>query len=100
MAFFVVLDTTAKYLSQHESPLQVAWLRYVSHAFFAAIILNPWTAPRVWRTKKPGLQILRSVLLAGTTVFNFSAIAFIQLDQAIAIAFATPLLVVFFSGPI
>lgn len=100
MAFFVVLDTTAKYLSSYESPLQVAWLRYVFHALFAAILLNPWTAPGVWRTKKPGLQMLRSVLLAGTTVFNFSAIAFIQLDQAVAIAFTVPLLVALFAGPI
>lgn len=99
MALFALLDTTAKYLSQHENPLQVAWLRYVAHAFFAAVILNPWTAPGVWRTKKPGLQILRSVLLAGTTVFNFTAIAYIQLDQAVAIAFVTPLLVAFLSGP-
>jgi drug/metabolite transporter (DMT)-like permease len=100
MAFFTVLDTTAKYLSAYESPLQVAWLRYLFHALFAALILNPWTAPGVWRTKKPGLQILRSVLLAGTTVFNFSAIAYIQLDQAVAIAFTVPLLVAAFAGPI
>jgi drug/metabolite transporter (DMT)-like permease len=100
MALFALLDTTAKYLSQHENPLQVAWLRYVAHAFFAAVILNPWTAPGVWRTKKPGLQILRSVLLAGTTVFNFTAIAYLQLDQAVAIAFVTPLLVALLSGPI
>jgi drug/metabolite transporter (DMT)-like permease len=100
MGFFVVLDTTAKYLSQYENPLQIAWLRYVFHALFGAIILNPWTVPGVWRTKRPGLQMLRSVLLAGTTVFNFSAVAFLQLDQAIAIAFVTPLLVVLLSGPI
>ena len=100
MALFAVLDTTAKYLSVYENPLQVAWLRYVFHALFAALLLNPWTAPGVWRTKKPGLQALRAVLLAGTTVFNFSALAYLQLDQAVAIAFATPLLVGLLAGPI
>lgn len=100
MALFAVLDTTAKYLSQYESPLQIGWLRYVFHALFAAILLNPWTAPGVWRTKKPGLQMLRSVLLAATTVFNFSAVAFLQLDQVVAIAFITPLVVALLSGPI
>jgi drug/metabolite transporter (DMT)-like permease len=100
MAFFVVLDTTAKYLSQYESPLQIAWLRYVFHAIFGAIILNPWTTPGVWRTKKPGMQMLRSILLAATTVFNFSAVTYLQLDQAIAIAFVTPLVVALLSGPI
>ncbi len=100
MAFFTVLDTTAKYLSAYESPLQVAWLRYVFHALLAAIVLNPWTVPGVWRTKRPGLQMLRSILLAGTTVFNFSALAFIQLDQAVTISFLVPLLVAAFAGPI
>ena len=57
LAVFSLLDTTAKYLSaQHENPLQVAWLRYVFHVVFAAILLNPWTSAGVWKTKKPGLH--------------------------------------------
>jgi len=100
MALFTVLDTTAKYLSAYENPLQIAWLRYLFHALFAGLILNPWTAPGIWRTKKPGLQFLRSVMLAGTTVFNFTAVSYIQLDQAVAIAFTTPLLVAVLAGPI
>ena len=46
------------------------------------------------------MQMLRSVLLAGTTVFNFSALAFIQLDQAVSISFTVPLLVALLAGPI
>src|SRR5690606_32498655 len=95
-----VLDTTAKYLSSYENALQVAWLRYVFHALLAALILNPWTSPGVWRTSRPRMQMLRSVLLAGTTVFNFSALAFIQLDQAVSISFTVPLLVALLAGPI
>jgi drug/metabolite transporter (DMT)-like permease len=100
MAFFAVLDTTAKYLSAYESPLQIAWLRYVFHALLVAIILNPWTAPGVWRSKRPGLQLLRSILLAATSVFNFSAVAYLQLDQVVTIAFLVPLLVAGLAGPI
>ncbi|MFC5066858.1 DMT family transporter [Flaviflagellibacter deserti] len=97
---FSILDTTAKYLSSYESPLQVAWLRYVFHVVFISILLNPWSSPGIWRTKKPGMQFLRSVLLAGTTVFNFSALQTLQLDQAITVSFTTPLLVAIFAGPI
>lgn len=100
MAFFTILDTTAKYLSAYEHPLQIAWLRYLFHALFAAILFNPWSAPGVWKTRRPGLQFLRSVMLAATTVFNFTALAYIQLDQAVAIAFTTPLLVALLSGPL
>jgi drug/metabolite transporter (DMT)-like permease len=100
MALFCMLDTTAKYLSAYENPLQVAWLRYVFHAILTAVVLNPWTMPGVWRTKKPGLQMVRSVLLAATTVFNFSAISMIQLDQAITISFVTPLIIAALAGPL
>ncbi|MGQ4273586.1 DMT family transporter [Terrihabitans sp. B22-R8] len=97
---FSLLDSTAKYLAQQENPLQVAWLRYVFHAVFLSILFNPWTSPGVWRTRKPGLQFIRSVLLAGTTIFNFWALSVLQLDQAVTIAFATPLLVAIFAGPL
>jgi drug/metabolite transporter (DMT)-like permease len=97
---FSLLDTTAKYLSSGEHPMQVAWLRYLFHVVFISILLNPWTTPGVWKTRKPGLQFIRSVLLAGTTVFNFWAISLLQLDQAVTIAFVTPLLVAALAGPI
>jgi drug/metabolite transporter (DMT)-like permease len=101
LVVFSLLDSTAKYLSMQEaSPLQVAWLRYVFHVLFILILLNPWTAPGVWRTKRPGLQIVRSILLAGTTIFNFWALSILRLDQAVTIAFATPLLVAAFAGPL
>jgi drug/metabolite transporter (DMT)-like permease len=97
---FSLLDTTAKYLSAGEHPMQVAWLRYLFHVVFISILLNPWTSPGVWKTKKPGLQFIRSVLLAGTTVFNFWAVSLLQLDQAVSIAFVTPLLVAALAGPL
>lgn len=100
MALFVCLDTTAKYLTAYESPLQVTWLRYVVHALLVIVIFNPWSAPGVWRSRKPGLQLARGMLLMGTSVFNFSALTYIQLDQAIAITFVTPLLVALLSGPL
>jgi drug/metabolite transporter (DMT)-like permease len=101
LLLFSLLDSTAKYLTMgNESPLQVAWLRYVFHVVFVSVLLNPWTSRGVWKTRRPGLQLLRSVLLAGTTIFNFAALASLQLDQAVTIAFATPLLVAIFAGPL
>lgn len=97
---FAVLDTTAKYLGAQYDPLQVAWLRYVFHVALVIVLLNPWTMPGVWRSRRPGLQVMRSMLMAGSTVFNFAAVAALRLDQAVSIAFTTPLLVAAFAGPL
>jgi drug/metabolite transporter (DMT)-like permease len=51
-------------------------------------------------TTRPLLQIGRSTLLLGSTVFNFLAFKYLRLDQALAIMFSTPFLVAVLSGPI
>jgi drug/metabolite transporter (DMT)-like permease len=52
------------------------------------------------RTTRPWLQIGRSVLLLGSTVGNFAALRYLQLDEAIALVFSTPFFVAALSGPI
>ncbi|HLL27820.1 MAG TPA: DMT family transporter [Xanthobacteraceae bacterium] len=97
---FTLLDTTAKVLIHHMSTLQVVWGRYVSHFFLSLIFINPWTTPGILKTKRPWLQIGRSTLLLLSTVFNFIALHFLQLDQTSSIGFTTPLFVALFAGPL
>jgi drug/metabolite transporter (DMT)-like permease len=52
------------------------------------------------RTGRPALQIGRSILLLLSTLANFLALRFLQLDEAIAIIFSTPFFVAALSGPI
>src|SRR5262249_56852392 len=56
--------------------------------------------PRLIVTKRPPLQVGRSVLLLGSTMFNFFALRYLQLDQAMAITFSTPFFVAILSGPV
>ena len=51
------------------------------------------------RTTRPVLQIGRSLLLLGSTICNFVALRYLQLDEAIAIMFSTPFFVAALSGP-
>ena len=97
---FGLLDATAKYLNLHMSPLQVAWARFTGGFLLPFIILNPWTRPGVALTSRPVLQIARSVLLLGSTLCNFVALRFLQLDEALALTFSTPFFVAALSGPI
>jgi drug/metabolite transporter (DMT)-like permease len=100
VACFACLDTTAKYLNLYMATLQVAWARYTGAFLFPLIVSNPWNRPGLMRSGQPALQIGRSFLLLGSTVCNFLALRYLQLDEAIAIIFSTPFFVAALSGPI
>ena len=99
VACFAMLDTTAKYLNLYMSTLQVVWARYTGAFLFPFIVSNPWTHPGLARTSRPVLQIVRSMLLLGSTLGNFAALRYLQLDEAIALVFSTPFIVAALSGP-
>jgi drug/metabolite transporter (DMT)-like permease len=99
VASFACLDATAKYLNHHMDTLQVVWARYLSAFVVALLFFKPRSWPALIRTDRPVLQIMRSGLLLGSTVFNFVAIRYLQLDQALAIMFSTPFFVAVLSGP-
>jgi drug/metabolite transporter (DMT)-like permease len=96
---FALLDTTAKYLNLYMSTLLVVWARYTGAFLFPFIVSNPWTRPGLVRTTRLTLQVVRSVLLLGSTCGNFLALRYLQLDEAIALVFSTPFFVAALSGP-
>src|SRR3954454_12276018 len=99
VARFSMLDTTAKYLNLYMNTLQIVWARYTGAFLFPFIVSNPWTTPGLARTTRPALQIGRSMLLLGSTMCNFAALRYLQLDEAIALVFSTPFFVAALAGP-
>jgi len=97
---FAGLDTVAKWLTNHLPTLEVVWARYASHFALSMLIVNPWTLPGLFATKKLGLQVGRSALLFASTAFNFVALHYLQLDQAAAIAFTAPFFIALMAGPL
>ena len=99
---FAVLDSTGKYLIVKGGvPVaEVTWLRFVGHVVFSAAVLWPFALKPSLRSAKPAVQIFRSVLMVVTTVFNFIALRYLQLDQTVTIFFLTPLLVAALAGPL
>jgi drug/metabolite transporter (DMT)-like permease len=98
--FFACLDTTAKYLNHYMDTVQVVWARYTGGFLLALIMSNPVSRPALVVTSRPWMQIGRSMLLLGSTLFNFLALRWLQLDQTTAIMFSTPFLVAVLSGPL
>jgi drug/metabolite transporter (DMT)-like permease len=100
VAMFSCLDTTGKYLLGYMDPLQVVWARYFGAFLLALVFLNPMTRPGMLVTRRPFLQVGRSALLLFSTMLNFFALRFLQLDEALAILFSTPFLVAVLCGPL
>lgn len=97
---FACLDAIAKWLNNHLPTLEVVWARYASHFVLSLLVVNPWTMPGLFRTRRLGLQVVRSALLFASTVFNFVALRYLQLDQTATIAFTVPFFIALFAGPL
>jgi drug/metabolite transporter (DMT)-like permease len=95
---FTGLDTTSKWLNHSIPTIQIVWARYSFSVVLVLLIINPKTKPGVLTTKKPLVQIIRSLLLLLSTLANFVALNYLQLAQTTTIALATPLLVSALSG--
>ncbi len=100
VACFCLLDTTAKYLNLHMSTLQVVWARYTGAFLLAVRRVQSLDAAGPDAHRRPALQIGRSTLLFGSTVCNFAALRYLQLDETIALAFSMPFFVAALSGPL
>ena len=104
ITLFSALDTSAKYLGHHYGlPVtQVAWSRFIGQ-FIALLVLVPLfgslSLTELFRTGHLKLQLVRSVLMAATTVLNFLALQYLRLDQTITIVFLAPLVVALLAGP-
>lgn len=107
---FSVFNAIVKHLGQELPVLEVAWGRYIFHLLFAlgyaaiAARLAPSGAlswPQRWghslRSRRPGLQFLRSLLMLTTTLLFFLALTYIDLATATAIAFVEPLVITILS---
>jgi drug/metabolite transporter (DMT)-like permease len=99
---FAMLDASGKYLVTAAALpiIPVIWFRFVTHTALTCLVLGPRRFARSLRSARPGLQILRSILLFATTGFNFAALQYLQLDQAATIFFLTPFIVALLAGPL
>lgn len=99
---FSAMDTLAKHMLKREaypiSPLIFA--RYGVHLLFMIALLAPRMGLDLARTRRPGLQVLRGLLLVGSTGFFYLSLTYLPLAEAAAISFVGPVLVAALSGPL
>ena len=93
-------DTLVKWLTQHHSIAQLVWARYVFHFLLMLVLFRPSRPLALLRTRRPGLQILRAILLLASTAFFFTAVSFIPIADATAIGLVGPLIATLLAVPI
>ena len=92
VAMFTMMDSMAKYLSRFYPVPGIVWARYAFHLLFVVMILGPRMRLRLVRTRHLGLQIVRGILLAASSMFFFSALKFMPMAEASSISFIAPML--------
>ena len=97
--FFSGIDSSAKWLSFRLPQVEIVWARYVGAAVFSLMAARPLSRPGVLASNAPGLQIFRSLMLLGSTVFNFLALSKLQLAETSTISFLCPLFIALLAGP-
>jgi len=97
---FVLLDATGKRLAGEIGIPLVSLARHAGHALLMFVFLAPTLGTALWRTARPGTQLLRGISLAGFTLFFFTALGRLPQADATAINFIAPFVVMLLAGPL
>ena len=102
MFFFVTLDAVAKYLMQIYPVTQVIWGRFFFHMVLVltALVLMRSNIKQAITSRRPGLQIWRSILMLATNGLFFYAVRTVELTAATTIMFLTPVVVTILAIPV
>jgi drug/metabolite transporter (DMT)-like permease len=93
-AFFVLptMELMAKVLTQDLHVTQALWARYAGQTVIVLVWLLPSLAD-VARSRYPGLQLARSILLLVATAVFFTALTYLGLAEASAVINLNPVLI-------
>ncbi len=97
---FALLDTGVKYVGQFYPVLQIAWARYVFQMVMVPVVIGRARPRDIIRTRRPGLQVLRSMMMVGATLTFFTAVRYMPVAEASAIGMISPLLVTALAIPL
>ncbi|MQQ08586.1 EamA family transporter [Epibacterium sp. SM1979] len=97
-ACFSIIDMLFKFLSTDFPLYEVVFIRTLVALTLLLAVLTPLAGGyHTLRTRHPRLHLLRSLLVLGANITFFSGLAVLPLADAVAISFATPLIVTLLS---
>src|SRR4051794_11313714 len=97
---FIVADTLTKFLVSDAAVVDVVFGRHLT-AFIAVLLVAGRRRPRrLLRTRQPGLQVLRGLLMFATTVIFFFSLSLLPIGTVSALSNSSPLFVLLLAGPL
>ena len=97
VVFFSVCDLLAKYLTRFYPIALIVWARFTFHLLLIVLALGPRYGLALVQTKRLGTQVMRGLLLVMGSAFFVSALKYMPLAEATAIAYLAPVLVTIMS---
>lgn len=89
---YAIVDTLSKVLVQDYPVTMIVWARYTVPCLLLLAVFLPRRGRGLFRTRHPGLQLARGLLLTAGTVFIVWAVQVMPLAEAQAISFIHPVL--------
>ena len=99
MMMFSVTNSFAKLLMANYTVIQIVWARYFFQFVLLIVFLGP-SLKKILVTNKLLLQIVRSLLLLGTSILFFFGLSKLALADISSIMFVAPILVTILSMPL
>ncbi len=97
---FPFMNTAVKLLAVNYPATQITWARFTGHMIVMLLIFLPRYRWSLLRTRRPGVQVARSILMLASNLLFVMAIGRIPLATASAIGFTSPLIVTALSVPL
>jgi drug/metabolite transporter (DMT)-like permease len=88
-----LLNASAKYLAIDYPIIEIVWWRYAGHFLVMILVFAPRLGTRLLAASRPVMQLVRSSLLAASTLIFMTALAYVPLTTATAISFTGPFIV-------
>ncbi|MGE0224101.1 MAG: DMT family transporter [Acetobacteraceae bacterium] len=97
---FPIMNAMAKSLGRDYSVLQVSWARFAGHVAFLTVLFLPRRGWRLFVTRRPKLQFVRSCLQFISNLMFVTAIVYQPLADAAAIGMTGPFIVALLAWPL
>jgi len=92
LVLWPIMETLAGRLSRPYSTFQVVWIRYGTHLLLMLVLWAPSGVLRLLRTRQPGRQVVRSLMMLGFPACFVLAGARMSVDTAWAVFWVSPLM--------
>ncbi len=97
---FPFMNAAVKLLTSHYPAAQITWARFTGHLIVMLVVFLPHYRWKLLRTRRPAVQIGRSILMLLSNLLFVMAIGRVPLATASAIGFTAPLIVTALSVPL